>query len=67
MEGKLQDEFLESRFTDAFDFLEHKVEILQMHERNLENSINDIIKLVNEHDEELALDCEQIVDKWSQS
>jgi hypothetical protein len=38
-----------------------------MGEKNLESAIKEIIELVKSHDEELAYDCERILDKWSVS
>lgn len=42
-------------------------ERLKLHERRLEKAIDEIIKLVKNHDEELAYDCEKIIDKLSET
>lgn len=51
----------------AFDNLKNKSDKLEMHERNLEGALREIIRLVSEHNEELSYDCVKIIDKWSQS
>ncbi len=47
--------------TDLFELVEE----LEIHERNLESALKEVIELVRKHNEELAYDCSRIVDKWS--
>jgi len=46
---------------------DQRIERLEMHERNQEKAIEEIVLTVKRFDEELAYDCEKIVDYWAQS
>lgn len=52
---------------EEYTILLGKYERLQLHERRLEKAIDEIIKLVKTHNEELAYDCERIINKLSES
>jgi hypothetical protein len=61
------DEDAEKLILWSYQNLKNKNEKLEMHERNLEGALREIIRLVSEHDQELSYDCVKIIDKWSQS
>ncbi|WP_226035695.1 hypothetical protein [Aquibacillus saliphilus] len=43
------------------------LEMMETNERNLESAVSEILELIKDHNEELAHDCQLILDKWSES